>query len=537
MNSLNLNHVAFVLLFFISFEIFAQQQDYIIGRLFDSQSNEPVVFANIRIKDRAVGIITNVDGSFRIPLKYREYGNIIEISSMGYETKEVPITDFSQTELNVLSLNPAVFGLDEAVVKAKDKRNRNLTAEQIVQRAIEAIPRNSPSNHFSSIGYYRDYQLNDDQQYVNLNEAILEVFDQGFDQLDDATSETRLFFFGLNDHFEQDSLARAAYNYGSLRKIIKNAHLDAYGGNEFRILRIHDAIRNYNVGSYDFIGTLKTDFIENHFFLRGSDTSADTEELYTIKFWVFYPNYRANGTIYISKLDFAIHKLEYTMYDEKKRNKTGKRNKHGNKKKVIFDITTDYRRINNKMYLNYISFYNSFILNIPPVFKVENITIDPYRNPFRGFFIVEYNTMPEAKSSVHIPNYKVKFKKERVKLKKVLRLKNRVFLYPKMETEKNRAMMKEIIKAEKNGTDLNDLLSIKVSNVRDTLGNLVNKWTQRDYKQFREFFVQRVKLGQTAPEDSLFMNKRKPIFEDQPTVKPDDVEDYWMNTPLQSTEN
>jgi hypothetical protein len=533
MNSLNLNRVVFVLLFFVSFEFFAQQQDYIIGRLFDSQSNEPVVFANIRIKDRALGVITNVDGSFRIPLKYREYGNIIEITSMGYETKEIPITDFSQTELNVLSLNPAAFGLDEAVVKAKGKRNRNLNAKQIVQRAIEAIPRNFPANYFSSIGYYRDYQLNDDRQYVNLNEAILEVFDQGFNQLDDATSETRLFHFGLNNHFEQDSLARAAYNYGSLRKIIKKAHLDAYGGNEFRILRIHDAIRNYNVGSYDFIGALKTDLIKNHFFLRGSDTSVDEEELYTIKFWVFYPNYRANGTIYISKLDFAIHKLEYTMYDEKKRNKTGKRNKHGNKQKVIFDITTDYRRINNKMYLNYISFYNSFTLNIPPVFKVEYTTF----NFARECFMVEYNAIPEAKQSVHLPNYKVEFKKKRVKLKSAGRSENKIFLYPKMEEEKIAKMMDTIYKAEKKGADLNDLFSIKVSNVRDTIGNLVNAWTQRDYKQFREFFVQRVRLGQTAPEDSLFMNNRRPIFENQPIVKPDNVEDYWMNTPLQKTDN
>ncbi|WP_299531484.1 carboxypeptidase-like regulatory domain-containing protein [Ulvibacterium sp.] len=528
MNSLNLNHIVFILLFFVSFETFAQRQDYIIGRLLDSQSNEPVVFANIRIKDRALGVITNVDGSFRIPLKYREYGNIIEISSMGYKTKEIPITDFSQSELNVVSLIPAVFGLDEAVVKAKGRRKRNLNAKQIVQRAIDAIPRNFPSNYFSSIGYYRDYQLNDDQQYVNLNEAILEVFDQGFNQLDDATSETSLFHFGLNDNFEQDSLARASYDYGSLRKIIKKAHLDAYGGNEFRILRIHDAIRNYNVGSYDFIGTLKTDLIENHYFLRGSDTSIDTEEIYTIKFWVFYPNYRANGTIYISKLDFAIHKLEYTMYDEKKRNKTGKMNKHGNNQKVIFDITTDYRRIHNKMYLNYISFYNSFTLNIPPVFKVEYITYNIARN----CFMVEYNTIPNAEQSVHLPNYKVEFKKKRVKLKSAGRSENLIFLFPKMEKEKIMAMTGEIMKAEKMGTDLNDLFSIKVANVRDTLGNLVNKWTQRDYKQFREFFVQRVRLGQTAPKDSLFMNKCKPIFENQPIARPDNVEDYWMNTPL-----
>ena len=41
-----------IFLFFISFGSFGQQKEYIAGRLFDSKTNEPVVFANIRIKDK-----------------------------------------------------------------------------------------------------------------------------------------------------------------------------------------------------------------------------------------------------------------------------------------------------------------------------------------------------------------------------------------------------------------------------------------------------------------------------------------------------
>ncbi|MFX0555165.1 carboxypeptidase-like regulatory domain-containing protein [Maribacter sp. CXY002] len=241
MSTVNHKRIILVLIFFMSFGLYAQQQDYIVGKLLDANTNEPVVFANIRIKDRAVGIITNVDGGFRIPVKYKEYGDIIEISSMGYETKELPISSFELEELNILSINPGALALQEAVVKGKGKRNRNLNAKQIVQKALDAIPYNFPSTSFSTIGYYRDYQLKDGQ-YLNLNEAILEVFDQGFDQLDDRTSETLLYQYGKNKDFEQDSLAREAYDYHSLRKIIKKAYLDAYGGNEFRILRIHDAV-------------------------------------------------------------------------------------------------------------------------------------------------------------------------------------------------------------------------------------------------------------------------------------------------------
>ncbi|MFK7812852.1 MAG: carboxypeptidase-like regulatory domain-containing protein [Maribacter sp.] len=525
------NRLFIVLVLMVTF-CFSQQQEYIVGKLLDTKTEEPIAFASIRIKDRALGIISNTDGVFKIPLKYKEYGDIIEISSIGYQTKEILIVDLAQDKLNLISLAPSAIDLQEAIVKGKDKSKRNLNAKQIVQKAIDAIPRNYPSTSFSTVGYYRDYQFKD-KEYINLNEGILEVFDQGFDQLDDGTSETMLYNFQLNTDFKQDSMASLSYDYKSLRKIIKKAHLDAYGGNEFRILRIHDAIRNYNVGSYDFVGVLKTDLIKNHFFMRSRDVSINNDGLYNIKFWVFYPNYRANGNIYISMSDFAIHKLEYTMYDDKKWNDSRKKNRHGHRQKMIFDITTDYRKIGSKMYLNYISFHNDFILNIPPVFKVDYITVHRKRN----CFVIEYNKIPESKPSMHIPNYKVEFKNRRVKIKRAERLVNRIYLYPKMDPKEVKIMIDEISEAEKKGTDLHDLLDVKVENVRDTVGNLVNKWTQRDYDQYREFFVQRVKTDLTAPLDNLFMDKKIPIFSDQPMTKPKDYKEYWINTPLQTKIN
>ncbi|MGB5388332.1 MAG: carboxypeptidase-like regulatory domain-containing protein [Eudoraea sp.] len=523
---------AYSFLLLWSCPVWSQKKDFIEGRLLDAKTNEPIVFASIRLKGRALGVITNADGGFRIPLSLKQYGDILEISSMGYQTKEISITELAQDQLNLIPLAAGVIGLQEATVIGKDKRRRNLDASQIVQKAIDAIPNNYASTSFSTIGYYRDYQFKD-EEYINLNEAILEVFDQGIDQLDDSTSEVRIFNFDLNKDFKIDSMARKAYDYKSYRKIIKKAYLDVSGGNEFRILRIHDAIRNYNVDSYDFIGTLKTNFIENHFFLRSSDTSRDNEELYTIKFKVFYPNYRVNGTIYISKLDYSIHKLEYTMYDEKKWSKNRKKNKHRHRQKVIFDITTNYRRINDKMYLNYISFNNSFILYIPPIFIANYITVDLKCK----CFVIEYNNLPEPKSALNLRNYEVNFNKRRVKIKRAERLQNRVFLYPNMEQEDITKMLGEIIEEDKKGLNLNALIDVRIDNVRDTLGNLINKWTEEEFFQYREFFVQRVKPNSRAPFDKPFMDKTIPIFADQPIIKPKDYKEYWMNTPLQNKVN
>lgn len=504
------------------------QQEYILGRLLDSESEEPVVFANVRIKDRAVGIITNLDGSFRIPMKYKTYGDIIEISSMGYETKEIPITDFVLNELNIITLDPGAIALEEAVVKAR--KRRRLSAKQIVQKAIDAIPTNYPEVSFSIVGYYRDYQFKDGE-YLNLNEGIMEVFDRGFDQVDDHTSDIRIFNYDLNEEFKQDSLARMAYDYNSYEKTIKRAYLDAYGGNEFRILRIHDAIRNYNLGAYDYIGSLETDLIENHSLLKSQESSSEGEPLYGIAFWVRYPNYRAHGKLYISKFDFAIHKLEYTMYDNKRTNATGKKNKHGHKQKVIFDVVTDYRKIRDQMYLNYISFHNSFEVRKPPKFALDSTVVDLPG----GYFVLHFNKAVDSISAKNTKNYDLIHDGKKLNVQNVEVFQDSV----RIQLDSNFVKQMRNERGESSTLirkgrvhEIEETFEIYIRNVKDIEGNLVNEPDIEEYLQFREYFVQRVKPDSRAPIDGRFMNKRKPIFDMQPISRPADYQDYWMNTPL-----
>lgn len=48
--------------------LYAQDFDFLRGKVLDKETGEPVVFATVRIKDQAKGVITNMDGSFRLPL-------------------------------------------------------------------------------------------------------------------------------------------------------------------------------------------------------------------------------------------------------------------------------------------------------------------------------------------------------------------------------------------------------------------------------------------------------------------------------------
>lgn len=524
----------FLILVLVPNSVSSQQSEYIIGKLIDAKTQEPIVFASIRIKDRALGIISNTDGSFKIPLRYKEYGDIIEISSMGYQTKEILIQDFSVYELNDVRLQPATLELEEAIVTAEKKKK--LTATQIVRRAIRSIPENYPVEPFSTVGYYRDYQL-DSLQYVNLNEAILEVFDEGFDTTDSVTTKVKIFDYLENTDFKRDTLALQSYNYQFKegRKVIDKAFLASYGGNEFTILRVHDALRNYKIHSYSFVHRLKSDLLSEHKFKKESDTYLDDEPLYTVKFQKLLLDYSAYGTMYISKRNFAIHKMEYTVYDRTKKLPNGMINKHKTNNQLIFEIITEYRPENDRMHLNYISFHNTFQIWDPPKFLLEAVTV----NLERQCFVMSFNQTPDLHDALNDDNYVLKYKGKKIDFTKIV-LDNSdgnrktVLLYPKMYPYKAEEMFRSIDVVSRKRLVDSLLFSAKVSNISDEDGNLINKWTSRDYDQFREFFVQEVKPNVKIPVDSQFMEKRRPIFKDQPISKPDNFNDYWMNTPLQN---
>lgn len=521
------------------------QEEFLKGKLIDAQTIEPIPFATVRLKGGAIGVISNADGSFQIPQKFKSYGDTLQISSMGYEQREVLITTLSIDDPRTIYLQPALFELEETIVRGEKKRR--LSAMQIVRRAIANIPKNYPQNLFSTVGYYRDYQLKANE-YVNLNEAILEVFDSGFGKIDTTTTLVQIYDYKKNLDFERDTLSDDPYDYKRLQKIVDNAFLQKYGGNEFSILRVHDAIRNFRLNSYSFVNRFDIDLLQNHLFSKDNNTYINGEAVYTItfrkrnpSFHTGSPKYSAFGVLYISHGDFAIHKMEYVVYDERKRTPIGTFNRHKGRGRLLFEVISEYRRNKNKMYLNYISFHNSFILWEPPKFKIDDILIDlKYEENVllkNGAFKVLYNRTPLVAEAVKPENYKVRFNGKRLKIRRVVVFKNSVSLFLDMAQKEKIEMLAELSENVKNQIALNKILSIDVEPIHDIDGNVLNEWEKRDYDQFREYFVQQVKPDTHLPAQGKFMNKRKPIFEDQPVVRPDNFDDYWMNTPLQTIKN
>ena len=505
----------------------AQEAPFFLGRLLDRNTGEPVVFATIRIQGQNRGVISNEDGSFRVPFEVMTPETVLEVSSMGYVSQLIQVSEYPKGMRHDFYMDPGVWQLDEAVAASYQKRS--LGPRAIVRRAIRAIPANFPVEAFSLTGYYRDYQK-DPGEYVNLNEAILEVYDAGFQAIDSSSTRARIYQLQQNGEFKRDSLAGLPYDYDTQRKIIYNAYLPGYGGNEFSLLRVHDPIRNHGINAFDFINKLDRDLLAHHSFEFGPMAYLDGEPLYKIHFNRKRSTYHATGTMYVSPRDFAIHRLDYAIYRTEEDPRPWVRGPNPRAGKQIFGLSVEYRRNAGKMYLNYISFQNNFTLRIPPEFRLLETAID-YRCLCMS---VQFSGASDSISAMNA-DYKMRYRGKRIPIKEVIHQDKQIWVVPDLEVYKVRDMFNTVRSYVDRGMDLGETKNpfrFEVNGVRDRKGNLMNEWKEREFLQFREFFVQEVKPAAPLPEDGIYMEATQPVFLQEPADEVPNGAPFWMNPPL-----
>jgi len=492
-------------------------QEFVQGKLLDSVTEGPVVFASIVLKGSYKGVISNEDGSFRIPVELKnEYEGLV-ISSMGYESLTVPMENLQEDTVNTIYLVPKTIELQEATVIGYKKK---FSAKKIVRKAIRAIPDNFSTNPFAMVGYYRDYQQ-DNSKYVNLNEAIVEIQDKGFDQRDLKTTDFRIYRLVKNQDFPRDSISSGSYDYLKRNKVLEKGVLPAYNGNELIILRVHDAIRNYDQVSYSFIDEMKKDFIQNHDFTLADDVYLDGKWLYAINFKTKINGVYTKGQMMVSKKDFAIYGLQYEAYQS-------------DQSKRIFEIHSEYRPHQGKMYLSYLSFSNSFKVKLPPTFVINKTYMDMENR----MIVIDFNKVLDFESAKDPENYELLFRNRNIPLQvlKVYGASKKVVLKPQFKSERIERMYYDAVKNNDKDGD-SEAIVCKVKGIKDFQGNILGVSESKTYLQFREFFTQKILSLDEKEDMGIQMDKNKPLFENMiPNDSLDSIERYWMNTPLKETQ-
>lgn len=492
----------------------AQTQSSITARVVD-EKNQGIPFASVRLIKYNSGVITNADGTFQIPARQEFLSDTLMITCIGYKTRRVAMNSLDVNTQNLIRLQTAAVELSAVEITASD--SKRLTGARLVYRAIRRIPDNYPYQPFSYIAYYRDYQLKD-QQYVNLNEALVQMIDGGFATDDQLKTKIQLIEYRQNPAFTIDSGARQPYD-NRLRKFIPNATLKNFHGNELATLMVHDPIRNHDMFSFSFINRLDKDFLYNHRFSITGRITEGGREIYIVSFVthdrVSGMEHQAVGRLYIEKGNYRIHKLQYSTNEWRSHNAV-----------PLYAINVEYALHHDHMYLNYISFNNAFKMRNSNDF----IVTDVHQATDSAGFVVRFSHEPTL-SALDPAAYDFRINGKRVEIRKIFFMENKagmpnyhksVLVLPRNTSEFNKELAKT----------LNKTMTIDIYDVRDFAGRKVNVPTYIEVTQYREIFVQQLPDGQRKRVQYPELNKNTPLYAIPGTEKRAPTPDYWMNTPL-----
>lgn len=138
------------------------------GKVTDSQSNAPLIFANIALKGTNISTITNTEGEFLLKVPKNTSDANVLISFLGYKTKIIPLNQMRASK-NKITLDVSVTELAE--VNIRIPKNAELLVRQTLDRKGE--------NYFSDptlmTAFYRE-TIKKRRRNVSLSEAVVNIY-------------------------------------------------------------------------------------------------------------------------------------------------------------------------------------------------------------------------------------------------------------------------------------------------------------------------------------------------------------------------
>jgi len=256
------------------------------------------------------------------------------------------------------------------------------------------------------------------------------------------------------------------------------------------------------------------DFLKNHEFFKGKVVIVDDNPILEISFInikeLTSVSHSVSGFLRVSLKDFSIYSFKYTAFDS-------------NKIEPVFNLQIEYQRINKKMYLNYITFNNRFLLLLEGnVFKESNVIYDAKHNRFE----ITFNSFPKPET-IKKRNFKIKYYGAKIDIRSVEDIGSKTVFLNLYEFDKRLQDMKT--------TDMANL-ELLIKKVKDIKGRLIYESSFINAYQFREYFVQEIFTNKNLGSELVYMNKQMPLKQ-AGINELIDVGKYIINSPLQKKSN
>jgi hypothetical protein len=280
-----------LIVFIFLFTHSVSAQLFIQGKIFDSESRNPLPYAHIVLLNENIGTLSNNDGYFEI----KSGNNIahLQISYVGYETKLVDRTLNDTKKDEVIYLTPKVFTINEVVI-SPDR------IESLI-KALYNNYKNKKNNQYSAEAFYRDYSTVDSLP-VNASEIFYKL---------------NINQSGIGDwNFIQGRAAEAkiVVEEPSIDFLFTSVINNSFFIRNLSVTEFTPSSRNQNFNRI-VISPICEDPKKNYFYEKIGEKIIDNQEVSVIK---FYPRtssgkFRFNGKLEVIEDDLQVIYLEISL--------------------------------------------------------------------------------------------------------------------------------------------------------------------------------------------------------------------------------
>ena len=209
------------------FSLEGQNEIRIKGLVTDSVSGEPLPYVSIIVKGTTTGAATDLDGRFSLTVPSSASGKMLEVSYLGYSTKQVSLKSGQSLSIQ---LAPTGIALNEVVVKPGRERyrRRDNPAVAFVKNVIERRDANDPRNHdyYSYDRYQKMLFAMNDYKPKKREDGKTGKFDFLEDFIDTLDVGTTILPLSEKEHFETVYYRKDPHSEKRLVKGDKSAGVD-----------------------------------------------------------------------------------------------------------------------------------------------------------------------------------------------------------------------------------------------------------------------------------------------------------------------
>jgi uncharacterized protein (UPF0248 family) len=137
------------------------------GTITSKNRKDPLPYANVGIRGKHIGTITNLDGKFSLSISSKNIHDTLVISYLGYKNKEIPVAGIKNNEIDI-QLNEDFISLQEVIIRNNDPL-------ALVKGAIRNIRHNYPQDASNLTSFYRE-SVSKNNKYMIYVESIMDIY-------------------------------------------------------------------------------------------------------------------------------------------------------------------------------------------------------------------------------------------------------------------------------------------------------------------------------------------------------------------------